>query len=116
VPVILYSKGTCHLLEALAETGADVLSLDWRIDLADARRRLGSGLALQGNVDPCVLLGTPDGIRQAVAAAIEKTAGRGHVLNLGHGILPSTPVENARLFIESAKSIALATASKAVPQ
>jgi uroporphyrinogen decarboxylase len=116
VPVILYSKNTSHLLNVLAETGADVLSFDWRIDLAAARRSLGPRIALQGNVDPCVLLGRPDGIRQAVAAAIEKTAGRGHVLNLGHGILPNTPVEHARLFIESAKSISLAAASQAVPQ
>jgi uroporphyrinogen decarboxylase len=116
VPVILYSKGTSHLLDALAETGADALSLDWRIDLADARRRLGPRLVLQGNVDPCVLLGPPDGIRQAVSAAIEKTGGQGHILNLGHGILPNTPVESARLFIESAKTTPLAAASRAVQQ
>lgn len=116
VPVILYSKGTSHLLDALAETGADVLSLDWRIDLAEARRRLGPRFALQGNVDPCVLLGPPAGIIHAVSQAIEKTGGQGHILNLGHGILPNTPVENARLFIESARSIAFAAASQAVPQ
>jgi uroporphyrinogen decarboxylase len=114
VPVIFYSKGTSHLLDSLAETGADVLSLDWRIDLAEARRRLGPRIALQGNVDPCVLLGRADGIRQAVAAAIEKTAGHGHILNLGHGILPNTPVDNARLFIETARTTPLAAAAKAV--
>jgi uroporphyrinogen decarboxylase len=116
VPVILYSKGTSHLLDALAETGADVLSLDWRIDLADARRRLGPRLALQGNVDPCVLLGPAAGIRQAVSDAITKTAGHGHILNLGHGILPSTPVENARLFIAAGQSISLTASAKAVPR
>jgi uroporphyrinogen decarboxylase len=116
VPVILYSKGTSHLLGALAESRADVLSLDWRIDLAKARRRLGPRIALQGNVDPCVLLGPPDGIRQAVLDTVAKTGGQGHILNLGHGILPSTPVENARLFIETAKNLSLAVSAKAVQQ
>lgn len=116
VPVILYSKGTSHLLDALAETGADVLSLDWRIDLADARQRFGPRLALQGNVDPCVLLGPPDRIRHSVTATIAKTGGLGHILNLGHGILPNTPVESARLFIETAQSIRLATSAQAVPR
>ncbi len=116
VPVILYSKGTSHLLDSLAETGADVLSLDWRIDLAHARRRLGSRIALQGNVDPCVLLGPRQAIAEAVTAAVQKTGGQGHILNLGHGILPNTPVENARLFIETAQSIRLSASAKAVPQ
>jgi len=116
VPIILYSKGTAHLLDALAESGADVLSLDWRIDLASVRNRLGPHIALQGNVDPCVLLGPAAAIRQAVSDAIAKTAGHGHILNLGHGILPDTPVENARTFIETAKSISPAPAVKAVPR
>lgn len=112
VPVILYTKGSGHLLACLAEAGADVLSLDWRVDLADARRRFGPHLALQGNVDPCVLLGPPETIRSAVAGAIDKTGGHGHILNLGHGILPNTPVENARLFIETAQSLRLATVAQ----
>lgn len=116
VPVIVYSKGTSHLLDALAETGADVLSLDWRIDLGEARNRLGPRIALQGNVDPCVLLGPAQGIQRAVSDAIEKTGGRGHILNLGHGILPSTPVENARLFIEAAQGLRLPASAVAVPQ
>lgn len=107
VPVILYTKGTAHLLLSVARAGADVLSLDWRVDLGDARRKLGSRVALQGNVDPCVLLGPPEGIHDAVHEVIGKTGGAGHILNLGHGILPSTLVENARVFIQAGQACPL---------
>ncbi len=107
VPVILYSKGTSHLLESIARSGADVLSLDWRIGLGQVRKTLGAGIALQGNVDPCMLLGPPAQITNAVQATIRQTGGQGHILNLGHGILPSTPVESARLFVETAKNFPL---------
>jgi uroporphyrinogen decarboxylase len=107
VPVILYTKGTAHLLSSVARAGADVLSLDWRVDLGEVRSRLGSRIALQGNVDPCLLLGPPEGIREAVQDVIGKTGGLGHILNLGHGILPPTPVENARAFIQAGQSCAL---------
>ena len=107
VPVILYTKATSHLLPYVARAGASVLSFDWRIDLAEARKAIGPGIALQGNVDPCVLLGPPDGIRTAVNHAIQATGGAGHILNLGHGILPKTPVENAKLFVETGKSAPL---------
>ncbi len=106
-PVILYSKASSHLLSSLAQAGADVLSVDWRVDLAEARQRLGNKIALQGNVDPGVLLGPEEGIRAAVREAIEKTGGVGHILNLGHGILPSTPVENARAFVSAGQSTPL---------
>jgi uroporphyrinogen decarboxylase len=104
VPVILYTKASGHLLHHVAQTGADVLSVDWRVDLAELRQQFGSRVALQGNVDPCVLLGPEEGIRQAVREAIEKTGGLGHVLNLGHGILPTTPVEAARAFVHAGKT------------
>ncbi len=107
-PVILYSKATSHLLDSLAKTGADVLSVDWRIDLADARKRLGNRIALQGNVDPCILLGPEEGVRAAAREAIKKTGGVGHILNLGHGILPNVPVENARALVEAGQCVALA--------
>lgn len=106
-PVIYYSKATSHLFDSLAKTGADVLSIDWRIDLGDARKRLGKRVALQGNVDPCILLGPEDGVRAAAREAIEKTGGVGHILNLGHGILPKVPVENARAFVEAGQAVAL---------
>jgi len=103
VPVILYSKGTAHLLESLAATTADVLSVDWRVDLADARRRIGAHIGLQGNVDPRVLLTSPEIVLDAAGRTIAATKGIGHILNLGHGILPTTPVENAQAFVQAAK-------------
>ena len=107
VPLILYTKNSTHLLPEVARAGADVLSVDWRVDLAVLRRELGGHVALQGNVDPCILLGPGEGICAAVQDTIEKTGGLGHILNLGHGILPDTPVENAKLFIETAQSVKL---------
>jgi uroporphyrinogen decarboxylase len=110
-PKILYMKGSAHHLESMAKSGADVLSVDWNTDLADARRRLGPHIALQGNVDPAKLLGPLEDIRCAAREAIEKTGGRGHILNLGHGILPATAVEQARAFVETSK-IAMAAARR----
>jgi len=107
-PVILYSKAANHLLGAAAESGATVLSVDWRVDLAEARREIGPKIALQGNVDPCVLLESSADITQSVSRAIQKTGGRGHVLNLGHGILPTTPVENAAAFVRAGQEYSLA--------
>jgi uroporphyrinogen decarboxylase len=104
VPAILYVNGCSHILEKMAEAGADVLSIDWRIDLAEARRRVGDKVALQGNLDPCELLGTPETIAESVKEILKKGGGLGHVMNLGHGILPMVPVENARAFIETAKA------------
>ena len=102
-PVILYAKNGAHLLSALARTGASVLSVDWRTDLAEARANIGTTIALQGNVDPAMLLGSEDNIQIAVREAISKTNGVGHILNLGHGILPATPVENAQAFVRAAR-------------
>jgi len=104
VPAILYLNGCSAILEQMARSGANVLSVDWRIDLAEARRRVGDNLALQGNLDPCQLLGTPETITAAVRETLKKGGGTGHIMNLGHGILPQTPVENARAFIEAAKA------------
>jgi uroporphyrinogen decarboxylase len=101
VPVIYYTKASNHLLPAVARSGASVLSVDWRVDLAELRKTLGSKIALQGNLDPAVLFGPPEKIREHTLATILSLAGRGHILNLGHGILPNTPVENAKLFIET---------------
>jgi uroporphyrinogen decarboxylase len=102
-PVILYAKNGGHLLPALARTGANVLSVDWRTDLAEARMKIGASIALQGNIDPAVLLSSEDNIRFAVRDAISKTQGVGHILNLGHGILPTTPAKNAQAFVRAAR-------------
>jgi uroporphyrinogen decarboxylase len=101
VPVIYYTKASNHLMPAVARAGASVLSVDWRADLAALRKTLGPKIALQGNVDPAILLGPPEKIREATQAAVAALGGRGHILNLGHGIMKQTPVENARLFIET---------------
>jgi len=100
-PVILYSKATGHLLKDAATSGATVLSVDWRVDLAELRKRIGPEIALQGNIDPCVMLGKETDIARAVGEALSATGGRGHILNLGHGILPTTPVENAQAFVRA---------------
>ena len=101
VPVILYARGGGHLLESMGRSGATVVSVDWRVDLGDARRQLGAGLALQGNVDPYALLGPVETVERAAREAVAKTGGVGHVLNLGHGLLPMTPVKNARAFVRA---------------
>ena len=108
VPTIMYINGCGNVLEQMATTGADVLSLDWRIDIGEARRRLdvaGFGnLALQGNLDPCILLGSKETIAASVREILAKAGGTGHIMNLGHGILPMVPVENARMFIDTVKN------------
>jgi uroporphyrinogen decarboxylase len=111
-PVILYTKASSHLLEAAAESGASVLSVDWREDLAALRDKLGNRIALQGNVDPCVLLGPAEGVRSAAREAVESTGGVGHILNLGHGILQQTPVENARAFVQAGQSVAVTAGAR----
>lgn len=104
-PRILFAKGSARHLESLAKSGADVLSVDWDTDLAEARRKLGRRMALQGNVNPSILLnGNADEVRQAARAAVEKTGGEGHILNLGHGIMPGTPVANAKAFVEAGQT------------
>jgi uroporphyrinogen decarboxylase len=100
-PLIYYTKASQHLLPAVARSGASVLSIDWRMDLADVRQAVGPKIALQGNVDPAVLLGPPEKIHEATLGAISSLYGQGHILNLGHGILQNTPVENAQLFVET---------------
>lgn len=101
VPVILYVNGAAGLLEAMARSGCEVLSLDARVRLGEARTRLGNGVALQGNLDPTRLLGPIDGVRDGVRALLTETGGRGHIVNLGHGVLPSTPPESVGAFVQA---------------
>jgi uroporphyrinogen decarboxylase len=81
-----------------------VIGLDWRVSLADAHRRLGGGLALQGNLDPAVVLGSPALIEERVGKLLDEAPELGHVFNLGHGILPETPPEHAALLVETVRS------------
>ncbi len=99
VPLILFSKGANAHLEGLADTGCDALGLDWTIDIGDARARVGTRVALQGNLDPAVLAATPATIRAQAAAVLDAFGPHpGHVFNLGHGITPDIdPVHVAAL-------------------
>ena len=111
VPRIYLIKDGAHLLDAQGEAGADALSLDWRVPLDEARARLGDGFAYQGNLDPGVLLGSPESVRAAVRDVLRRNGGRpGHVFNLGHGLLPSTPLENLQTLVDEVRQHAPATA------
>jgi uroporphyrinogen decarboxylase len=102
VPVIHFGTGTAGLLELMREAGGDVIGLDWRVDLGDAWRRVGDAVGVQGNLDPALLLTTPAEIRRGVRAVLAAAGGRpGHIFNLGHGVLPNTPWENARAAVEA---------------
>jgi uroporphyrinogen decarboxylase len=102
VPVIHFGTGTAGLLEALGAAGGDVIGLDWRVDLGAAWTRLGPDVAVQGNLDPAALFASPAEIRRRVQAVLERAGGRpGHVFNLGHGVLPETPVDNVVAMVES---------------
>ena len=93
-PLILYVNDGAHVLEETAESGADVVSLDWRVDLADAARRVGARVSLQGNLDPCALAADAETIAQKVRELARDAApARGYIANLGHGCLPDTPVD-----------------------
>ena len=103
VPLILYISGGSGILERMAKSGVDVISVDWTVDMAEARQRLGPDMMVQGNIDPGVLFGSKDFIRDRILETIKKAGPTGHVLNLGHGIISTTPEENAAFFFETAK-------------
>ncbi len=106
VPVILFTKNGGQHLEAMAETGCDALGVDWTIDLAAARARVGDRVALQGNLDPTILLAEPARIEAAVSRVLESYgSGNGHVFNLGHGILQQTSPEHAAVMIEAVRAL-----------
>jgi uroporphyrinogen decarboxylase len=99
VPTIHFGTGTAHLLETMAETGGDVIGLDWRVRLDEAWERVGHDRGVQGNLDPALLLGPFARVRESALAILEAAGGRpGHVFNLGHGVLPETdPADLGRL-------------------
>jgi uroporphyrinogen decarboxylase len=104
VPTIIFCRDCNHSLEAIADTGCDVVGLDWSIDIEKARMMIGSYAALQGNLDPAVLYAPPERIREGVKKILDKYGkGSGHIFNLGHGILPDTPVEHVKAFVQAVK-------------
>lgn len=104
-PVIVFAPGAGWALEEIARaTGADVLGVDWQTEAAAANRRAAPfPVALQGNLDPCWLYASPSEIRTRTRTMLRAFGGRGHVANLGHGILPDVPVDNARAFVDAVK-------------
>ncbi len=102
VPSIVFTKGGGPWLERIAACGCDAVGVDWTVSLADARRRVGDRVALQGNLDPLVLLTAPEVVRrEAERTLADFGAGPGHVFNLGHGIVPATPPEHVAALVEA---------------
>jgi uroporphyrinogen decarboxylase len=102
-PLILYISGSAGVLERMGKSGVDIVSVDWTVDMAEARQRLGKSMNVQGNIDPGVLFGSQAFIRERILDTIRKAGHRGHILNLGHGVLVGTPEDNVRFFFETAK-------------
>jgi uroporphyrinogen decarboxylase len=102
VPVINFSTGTSSYLETVSEAGGDVMGVDWRVDLAEAWSRIGFAKGIQGNLDPLILFAAPATIKAKALRLLEKAANRpGHIFNLGHGILPETPVDNVLALVDA---------------
>ncbi len=103
-PVIVFCKDCGYALESIADAGATVIGLDWKVDIGKAREMVGGYVALQGNLDPCRLFARPEVIEESVQSVLGKFGkGEGHIFNLGHGILPETPVDNVRTFVNAVK-------------
>jgi uroporphyrinogen decarboxylase len=101
VPIIHFGTDTAGILPLIHEAGGDVIGLDWRVELGPAWDRLGPEVAVQGNLDPIALLSVWPALEKRAAAVLDQAAGRpGHIFNLGHGILPSTPVDNVKRLVE----------------
>ncbi len=101
VPSIHFGTSTAGLLPAMTAAGGDIIGVDWRIDLADAWARIGSGRGIQGNLEPAMLLAPVDVLRARAQSVLDQAAGRpGHIFNLGHGVLPQTPRDRLRWLVE----------------
>lgn len=107
IPLILFTKNGGQWLECIANTHCDAVSLDWTMDIAQARRQVSGKVALQGNLDPAVLYAKPDKIRAEVKKILQNYGENniGHIFNLGHGILPDTPLENVAVLIETVHNL-----------
>jgi uroporphyrinogen decarboxylase len=113
-PLILYVKGGAHVVDSMVESGADVISLDWRVDLARAAREAGGRVSLQGNLDPAALVAPRERIIAWVREMAEAAApARGYIVNLGHGCTPDTPVEGVRAFTDAVRALASAPGRRA---
>ncbi len=104
VPIIYFANGCAPYLDSYRSSGADVLGVDWRIDLATVRARVGAGVALQGNLDPGALYLPPDQLRVRVEAILEQGGSQGHIFNLGHGVTPPTDPAQVRLMVDTVKA------------
>ncbi|XP_051145236.1 uroporphyrinogen decarboxylase 1, chloroplastic isoform X2 [Andrographis paniculata] len=104
-PLVLYINGNGGLLEKMKGTGVDVIGLDWTVDMADGRRRLGNDISIQGNVDPACLFSTLPALTDEINRVVECAGTRRHILNLGHGVLVGTPEEAVAHFFDVARSI-----------
>lgn len=104
-PIIVFAKGVHHSLDDLANSGADVISLDWTMNLGEVRNKIGSKVALQGNLDPTVLYANKEKIKEEAVKVLSSFGkGSGHIFNLGHGILPDVDPENAKYLVEVIKN------------
>jgi len=102
IPVIHFATNSATLLELIREAGGDVIGVDWRINLADAWKRIGYDRGIQGNLDPVALFAPREAIRRMVKDILDQGENRpGHIFNLGHGILPQTPVENVIALVDA---------------
>ncbi|GFR48327.1 hypothetical protein Agub_g10210 [Astrephomene gubernaculifera] len=108
VPLTLYANGSGGLLERIASVGTDVVGVDWSVDMADARRRVGGNQSVQGNVDPAILFASEAAIEAAVRDCLRKGGGQRHILNLGHGVLVGTPEESVGHMFDLSKRLTYA--------
>lgn len=113
IPTVIYIKHSGALIERMAKTGVDIVSLDWTVDMADGRQRIEAGRVsagltgrggVQGNLDPAILYAKHDVIKERTEEILKKAGSTGHVMNLGHGIEATTPEENAHFFIETVRN------------
>ncbi len=107
VPIIYFVNGCAPYLDDYATSGADVLGVDWRIGIDTVRRRVGEGVALQGNLDPGALFASPTEIRTRVADILARAGDRGHIFNTGHGVLPETNPEHVRAMVDAVKELSV---------
>ncbi|MDA8169805.1 MAG: uroporphyrinogen decarboxylase [Nitrospiraceae bacterium] len=102
VPIIYFVNGCAGLLKDIRNSGAQVIGIDWRVDIGEAVRKLGKKVSVQGNLDPCALLMPPDAMKERVRDILDKgRAARGHIFNLGHGVLPEIPVDNVKMLVDA---------------